>query len=162
MRQTLGHVALVVRDYDEALAFFTGTLNFKLIEDTRLSEDERWVLIAPPGSIRYKLAFGQSSNSRAGESYRQSDRRASLSFSAHRRFLARLQRDDRAQSKVHAPAERRTLRHSRGLRRPVRQSMGPIASKGRERPRRTPTLSRQGFKYLPNRTTTEFCAAASK
>jgi catechol 2,3-dioxygenase-like lactoylglutathione lyase family enzyme len=50
MRQTLGHVALVVRDYDEALAFFTVTLNFKLIEDTRLSEDERWVLIAPPGS----------------------------------------------------------------------------------------------------------------
>ncbi len=41
--QTLGHVALVVRDYDEAL-------NFKIVEDTRLSEDKRWVLIAPPGS----------------------------------------------------------------------------------------------------------------
>ena len=48
--QTLGHVALVVRDYDEALAFFTGTLNFRVVEDTRLSEDKRWVLIAPPGS----------------------------------------------------------------------------------------------------------------
>jgi catechol 2,3-dioxygenase-like lactoylglutathione lyase family enzyme len=48
--QTLGHVALVVRDYDEALAYFTGTLKFKVIEDTRLSEDKRWVLIAPPGS----------------------------------------------------------------------------------------------------------------
>jgi catechol 2,3-dioxygenase-like lactoylglutathione lyase family enzyme len=50
MKQTLGHVALVVRDYDEALAFFTRTLNFKVVEDTRLSEDKRWVLVAPPGS----------------------------------------------------------------------------------------------------------------
>ena len=50
MLQTLGHVALVVRDYDEALAFFTGILNFHLVEDTRLSEEKRWVLVAPPGS----------------------------------------------------------------------------------------------------------------
>ena len=47
--QTLGHVALLVRDYDEALAFFTHTLNFTVVEDTRLSETKRWVLIAPPG-----------------------------------------------------------------------------------------------------------------
>jgi len=50
MRQTLGHVALVVRDCDEALAFFTQTLSFQLIEDTRLSTDKRWVVVAPPGS----------------------------------------------------------------------------------------------------------------
>jgi len=50
MKQTLGHIALVVREYDEAIAFFTRTLNFKLIEDTRMSEEKRWVLIAPPGS----------------------------------------------------------------------------------------------------------------
>ena len=49
MMQTLGYIALVVRDYDEALAFFTRTLNFRLIEDTRLSADKRWVLVAPPG-----------------------------------------------------------------------------------------------------------------
>lgn len=48
MTQTLGHVALVVRDYEEALAFFTRTLNFRVVEDTPLSEDKRWVLIAPP------------------------------------------------------------------------------------------------------------------
>jgi catechol 2,3-dioxygenase-like lactoylglutathione lyase family enzyme len=47
--QTLGYVALVVRDYDEALAFFTRTLNFRVIEDTSLSETKRWVLIASPG-----------------------------------------------------------------------------------------------------------------
>ena len=50
MKQTLGHIALVVRDYDEAIAFFTRTLNFRVIEDTRMNEDKRWVLIAPPGS----------------------------------------------------------------------------------------------------------------
>ena len=54
MKQTLSHVALVVREYDEALAFFTRTLNFRVIEDTRLSEDKRWVLIAPPGSQNRK------------------------------------------------------------------------------------------------------------
>ncbi len=50
MKQTLGHVALVVRDYDEALAFYTQTLKFTVVEDTQMSEEKRWVLIAPPGS----------------------------------------------------------------------------------------------------------------
>ena len=49
MMQTLGYVALVVRDYDEALAFFVGLLGFKLIEDTPL-EGKRWVLVSPSGS----------------------------------------------------------------------------------------------------------------
>jgi len=61
--QTLGHVALVVRDYDEALAFFTRTLNFLLIEDTRLSEDKRWVLIAPPGSQGTALLLARAATS---------------------------------------------------------------------------------------------------
>ena len=58
--QTLGHIALVVREYDEALAFFTRTLNFRVIEDTRLSEDKRWVLIAPPGSQSTSLLLAQA------------------------------------------------------------------------------------------------------
>ncbi|HXC00613.1 MAG TPA: VOC family protein [Terriglobales bacterium] len=61
MKQTLGHIALIVRDYDEALDFFTRTLNFKLIEDTRLSKDKRWVLIAPPGSQGTNLLLAQAS-----------------------------------------------------------------------------------------------------
>ncbi|HUM04850.1 MAG TPA: VOC family protein [Terriglobales bacterium] len=48
--QVLGHVALIVRDYDEAIAFFTRTLGFHLVEDTVLGEQKRWVLVAPPGS----------------------------------------------------------------------------------------------------------------
>jgi catechol 2,3-dioxygenase-like lactoylglutathione lyase family enzyme len=51
MRQSILHVALVVRDYDEAIAFFCGKLHFDLIEDTYQPEqDKRWVVVAPPGS----------------------------------------------------------------------------------------------------------------
>jgi len=49
MAQRIHSVALVVRDYDEAIAFFTGRLGFTLIEDTPLSAEKRWVLVAPPG-----------------------------------------------------------------------------------------------------------------
>ena len=62
MKQTLGHVALVVREYDEALAFFTRTLNFRVIEDTRMSEDKRWVLIAPPGSQGTSLLLAKAAS----------------------------------------------------------------------------------------------------
>jgi catechol 2,3-dioxygenase-like lactoylglutathione lyase family enzyme len=58
--QNLGHVALIVRDYDEALAYFTGTLNFEVIEDSRLSEEKRWVLIAPPGSKGTSLLLARA------------------------------------------------------------------------------------------------------
>jgi len=60
MAQTLGHVALVVRDYDEALAFFTQVLNFRVIEDTRLTENKRWVLVAPPGSSGTSLLLARA------------------------------------------------------------------------------------------------------
>jgi catechol 2,3-dioxygenase-like lactoylglutathione lyase family enzyme len=49
MSQTLAHVALLVREYDEAIAFFTASLGFDLIEDTPLGDGKRWVLVAPPG-----------------------------------------------------------------------------------------------------------------
>lgn len=51
MRQAIAHVALVVRDYDEAIEFYTRKLHFELIEDTYQPEqDKRWVVVAPPGS----------------------------------------------------------------------------------------------------------------
>lgn len=50
MRQAIVHVALVVRDYDEAIRFFTEKLDFTLVADTyQPAQDKRWVLIAPPG-----------------------------------------------------------------------------------------------------------------
>jgi catechol 2,3-dioxygenase-like lactoylglutathione lyase family enzyme len=65
MAQTLGYVALVVRDYDEALAFFTHSLGFTVIEDTtaqdRLGNDKRWVLVSPPGSRGSSLLLARAS-----------------------------------------------------------------------------------------------------
>jgi catechol 2,3-dioxygenase-like lactoylglutathione lyase family enzyme len=63
--ETLGYVALVVRDYDEALAFFTQSLGFEVIEDSiskdRLGNDKRWVLVRPPGSRGTSLLLAQAS-----------------------------------------------------------------------------------------------------
>ncbi len=50
-RQSLAHIALVVRDYDEAIDFYVGTLGFTLVADEyQPVQDKRWVLVAPPGS----------------------------------------------------------------------------------------------------------------
>lgn len=49
MGQRIGYVTLLVREYDEAIAFFTGVLGFDLIENTALEGGKRWVLVAPPG-----------------------------------------------------------------------------------------------------------------
>ncbi|HUB01471.1 MAG TPA: VOC family protein [Terriglobales bacterium] len=68
--QTLVYVALVVRDYDEAIDFYVNVLNFRLIEDTRLSDTKRWVLVAPPGSqgtcLLLAKAVGAEQESRIG------------------------------------------------------------------------------------------------
>jgi catechol 2,3-dioxygenase-like lactoylglutathione lyase family enzyme len=71
MRQTIGYVALVVRDYDEALDFYVKTLGFALVEDTFIaSQNKRWVLVAPPGSTESRLllarAVGDEQASRVG------------------------------------------------------------------------------------------------
>lgn len=61
--QSIIHVALVVRDYDEAIAFFTGILGFTLVEDRYMPEqDKRWVVVAPPGSNGTSLVLARPSN----------------------------------------------------------------------------------------------------
>jgi catechol 2,3-dioxygenase-like lactoylglutathione lyase family enzyme len=63
MKQSIVHIALVVRDYDEAIAFYTEKLHFTLIEDTYQAEqDKRWVVIAPPGSQGTTLLLARASN----------------------------------------------------------------------------------------------------
>jgi catechol 2,3-dioxygenase-like lactoylglutathione lyase family enzyme len=57
MNQYIAHIALVVEDYDPAIDFYTRKLNFDLIEDTKLSETKRWVLVAPKGSKECKIVF---------------------------------------------------------------------------------------------------------
>ena len=49
MKQRIAHIALIVDDYDKAIEFYTRRLHFRLLEDTRLSETKRWVLVAPRG-----------------------------------------------------------------------------------------------------------------
>ncbi len=62
MRHAIVHVALVVRDYDEAIAFYTGILGFTLIEDTYQPEqDKRWVVVAPAGSSGTTLLLARAS-----------------------------------------------------------------------------------------------------
>jgi catechol 2,3-dioxygenase-like lactoylglutathione lyase family enzyme len=61
MTQIIGHVALIVRDYDEAIAFFTKTLNFHLVEDKVVGEGKRWVLVSPPGSRVTTLLLAKAS-----------------------------------------------------------------------------------------------------
>jgi len=62
MRQSIVHIALVVRDYDEAIDFYTNKLNFDLIEDTYQAEqDKRWVVVSPPGSSGTTLLLARAS-----------------------------------------------------------------------------------------------------
>ena len=62
MKQSIVHIALVVKDYDEAIAFYTQKLNFELIEDSYQPEqDKRWVVISPPGSNGTTLLLAKAS-----------------------------------------------------------------------------------------------------
>ena len=63
MKQALLHITLVVRDYDEAIAWYTKTLNFTVVEDTHQPEqNKRWVVIAPPGATGATLLLGRATN----------------------------------------------------------------------------------------------------
>ena len=68
MNQSIIHVALVVRDYDEAIQFFCQKLNFRLIEDSYQPEqDKRWVAVAPAGSTGTNLLLARASTPEQGE-----------------------------------------------------------------------------------------------
>ena len=65
MRQAIIHVALVVRDYDEAIDFYCNKLHFTLVEDTYQPEqDKRWVVVSPPGSTGATLLLARASTPR--------------------------------------------------------------------------------------------------
>jgi catechol 2,3-dioxygenase-like lactoylglutathione lyase family enzyme len=62
MRQSIALVTLVVREYDEAIEFFTRTLKFTLVEDSYVPEqDKRWVVVAPPGTGATRLLLARAS-----------------------------------------------------------------------------------------------------
>ena len=62
MVQSIVHIALVVRDYDEAIDFYTKKLHFTLVEDTYQPEqDKRWVVVSPPGSVGTTILLARAS-----------------------------------------------------------------------------------------------------
>ena len=71
MKQHMALTSLVVRDYDEAIEFYTGVLDFELVEDSYVPEqDKRWVVVSPPGATESRLllarAVGEEQGSRIG------------------------------------------------------------------------------------------------
>lgn len=66
--QYLAHIALVVKDYDEAIQFYTQKLGFTLIEDTKLSEEKRWVLVKPPGAKECSILLAKAANEKQSAS----------------------------------------------------------------------------------------------
>lgn len=62
MQQNLAHIALVVRDYDEAIAYYTTVLGFELLEDALLAPGKRWVLVAPRGNRGSSLLLARAAN----------------------------------------------------------------------------------------------------
>lgn len=62
MKQYLAQIALVIKDYDEAIDFYTQKLNFELIEDTKLSEEKRWVVVRPKGSTETAILLAKAAN----------------------------------------------------------------------------------------------------
>ena len=68
MKQYIALMALVVKEYDEAIDFYTKKLNFQLIEDTPLTATKRWVRIAPPGSSETCLLLARAKNEEEAKS----------------------------------------------------------------------------------------------
>jgi catechol 2,3-dioxygenase-like lactoylglutathione lyase family enzyme len=62
MNQTLAHIAIVIDDYDKAIAYYTNKLHFILLEDNQLSDSKRWVLISPPGGEGCSLLLAKAAN----------------------------------------------------------------------------------------------------
>jgi catechol 2,3-dioxygenase-like lactoylglutathione lyase family enzyme len=61
-KQSLAMMSLLVREYDEAIAYYQNVLDFELIEDTRLSAEKRWVIVSPPGGTGAALLLARAAN----------------------------------------------------------------------------------------------------
>ncbi len=78
MNQKIGAVSLVVRDYDEAIEFYTRRLSFDLTQDTPLGEDKRWVLVTPKGGDTSLLLAKAASEQQINACGQQTGGRVSL------------------------------------------------------------------------------------
>jgi catechol 2,3-dioxygenase-like lactoylglutathione lyase family enzyme len=127
-RQSIGYVALIVRDYDEAIDYYTRALGFEVVEDTTLTDTKRWVLLAAPGSVETRLllakAFTPVQIARIGD---QTGGRVFLFLHTddfQRDYLEMTARG----VKFLRSSSRRVVRHRRGVRGSLRQSMGFVAA----------------------------------
>jgi len=68
MKQRISHIALVVKDYDEAIDFYTKKLDFILLEDTKIDEKQRWVMVAPRGGKECCLLLAKAANEEQSKS----------------------------------------------------------------------------------------------
>jgi len=68
MKQRIAHIALIVKDYDEAIEFYTNKLDFILLEDTKIDEKKRWVMVAPQGAKECCLLLAKAVNKKQSES----------------------------------------------------------------------------------------------
>lgn len=68
MYQRIAHITLVVEDYDDAIEFYTQKLDFLLLEDTKLSDEKRWVMLAPKGAKECCLLLAKAANERQSKS----------------------------------------------------------------------------------------------
>jgi len=68
MKQRIAQITLVVKEYDEAIEFYTKKLDFTLLEDTKIDENKRWVTVAPPGAKESCLLLAKASNDKQIES----------------------------------------------------------------------------------------------
>jgi catechol 2,3-dioxygenase-like lactoylglutathione lyase family enzyme len=62
VKQRIAHVALLVRDYDEAIEFFTQRLGFELVEDSLVEDGKRWVVVAPQGITGTSILLARAAN----------------------------------------------------------------------------------------------------
>ena len=85
MAQTIGHVTLVVRNYDEAIEFFTKAIGFELLEDSHLDRRKRWVVVGPRGASVTTLLLAEAATE---------EQRASIGNQAGGRVFLFLQTDD--------------------------------------------------------------------
>ena len=85
MSQRIAHVTLVVRDYDEAIEFFTNAMGFELLEDTRLDRQKRWVLVGPKGPNGTTLLLAEAATQ---------EQRSSIGNQTGGRVFLFLQTDD--------------------------------------------------------------------
>ena len=68
MYQRIAHIALIVDNYDDAIEFYTQKLDFQVLEDTKLSEEKRWVMISPKGAKECCLLLAKAANDRQAKS----------------------------------------------------------------------------------------------